>query len=89
MRNNVAIKLNYITEEEKYETLKRNFAQERAKTKAKAKKKPVSEIVTGIVLIILSIVSIPILEGDATFAFLMFFFAIGVLFGKEDEEYNE
>ena len=82
MRDNVAIKLNYVTEEEKYETLKANFAQERAK--AKAKRKPLSQILTGISMLILSIISIPILNGDATFALLGTFFGIGALFGKED-----
>lgn len=85
---NVCVNVNYVTEEEKYSTLKRNFAQERAKAKAKPKRS-LSQILTGITLLIISVVSIPILEGDATFGFLMFFFAIGVLFGKEDEEYNE
>ena len=83
MKSNVAIKLNYITEEEKYSTLKTNFARERAK--AKAKRKPLSQILTGIGMLILSIISIPILNGDATFALLCAFFGIGAIFGKEDK----
>lgn len=80
---NVCVNVNYITEEEKYEVLKRNFAQERAKAKAKPKRS-LSQILTGIVLLILSVVSIPILEGDATFAIICIFFSLGVLLGKEE-----
>lgn len=79
---NVCVNVNYITEEEKYKTLKANFAQERAK--AKEKKKPLSQILTGIGMLILSVISIPILNGDTTFALLGTFFGIGALFGKED-----
>lgn len=78
---NVCVNVNYITEEEKYSTLKRNFAQERAKEK----KKPLSQILTGIGMLILSVISIPILNGDTTFALLCAFFGIGAIFGKEDK----
>lgn len=80
MRNsNVAIKLNYITEEEKYSTLKRNFAQERAK----AKRKPTDKI-TGMAALLLAIISFFSSLGEL--GILLIFVALAVLLPEKMEE---
>ena len=77
MKSNVCV--NYITEEEKYKTLKANFAQERAKAKCKSTDK-----ITGTAALLLAIISFFSSLGEL--GILLIFIALAALLPGKMEE---